>query len=101
MVITEYSTNKGANWTNASSKPNGNSYLLKSGNSEFTKKNNIYDLAGNMQEWTTELLSDVSVLRGADYYMKGLSLPAACRIPANSAEYLGNSLGFRVALYIQ
>ncbi len=56
----KYSTDYGANFTNAiasTEKPENSSYLLGTGETDYTKKNNIYDLAGNCWEWTTEFYS--------------------------------------------
>ena len=53
----KYSTDNGKNFTDATAsteKPENSSYLLGTGVSDYTKKNNIYDLAGNCLEWTTE-----------------------------------------------
>ena len=60
----KYSTNYGVNFNDAptsTEKPENSSYLLGTGVSDYTKKNNIYDLAGNCWEWTTE--SDSSATR--------------------------------------
>ena len=40
--------------TISTEKPDNSAYLLGTGVTDYTKKNNIYDLAGNYQEWTTE-----------------------------------------------
>ena len=56
----KYSTDNGKNFTDATAsteKPENSSYLLGTGVSDYTKKNNIYDLAGNCLEWTTESYS--------------------------------------------
>lgn len=61
---------------------------------------NIYDLAGNVWEWTMEAYSTSRrVSRGGGYYDGGSGGPASGRnnvIPA----YSYNSIGFRVALYL-
>ncbi len=51
-------------------------WLLKTGNTEYTKRNNIYDLAGNVWEWTTEKFvkpndSYCPVLRGGSFELGG------------------------------
>jgi type II secretory pathway pseudopilin PulG len=54
--ITSYSLSSGETWIEAASitrEINAN-WMLKTGNSEYTKANNIYDIAGNMAEWTNE-----------------------------------------------
>jgi len=64
----KYSTNDGTNFTDVTTsteKPDNKRYLLGTGVTDYTKKNNIYDLAGNCIEWTTESdFSDDRVFRG-------------------------------------
>ena len=64
----KYSTNNGTNFTDVTTsteKPENRDYLLGTGVTDYTKKNNIYDLAGNCWEWTTESYSsDGRVYRG-------------------------------------
>ena len=64
----KYSTDLGKNFTEAKTsteKPENRRYLLETGVTDYTKKNNIYDLAGNCAEWTTEShSSDGRVSRG-------------------------------------
>ena len=65
------------------------------------KVKNIYDLAGNVLEWTMESYSTTNrTYRGGDYIYSGSDDPVSVRrisdIPSSS--YTG--LGFRVALYL-
>ena len=64
----KYSTNNETNFTDVTTsteKPDNKIYLLGTGVTDYTKKNNIYDLAGNCWEWTTEFdSSGVQVSRG-------------------------------------
>lgn len=64
----KYSTVHGGNFidvTTSTQKPEDKDYLLGTGVTEYTKKNNIYDLAGNCWEWTTESYSSFNrVYRG-------------------------------------
>ena len=53
--ITEYSTDHGITWTKATTKPYDIEALLKTGESDYTKRKNIYDLAGNVAEWINEI----------------------------------------------
>ena len=60
----KYSTDNGKNFTDATAsteKPENSTYLLGTGVTDYTNKNNIYDFAGNCWEWTTE--SDSSAYR--------------------------------------
>lgn len=59
----KYSTDYGNNFTDVTAstqKPENKSYLLGTGVTEYTKRNNIYDLAGNCDEWTTGSFSSNS-----------------------------------------
>ena len=70
------------------------------GSNENYMIKNIYDLAGNVAEWTMEAYNDNHrVIRGGDYGESGLVNPISRRnhnIPTDSF----GSLGFRIALYI-
>ena len=62
---------------------------------------NIYDIAGNVWEWTLEKASDTYnpfVNRGGGCSRTGLGLPAACR-EYNSTDFSVGVLGFRVSLF--
>ena len=53
------------------------STLLPTGSAEYTKVNNIYDLAGNVEDWTLEAYSTNSrTIRGGGYYIYGYYNPA-------------------------
>jgi hypothetical protein len=99
----KYSTNNGANFTDATAsteKPENSLYLLGTGVSDYTKKNNIYDLAGNCLEWTTESnSSSYRVYRGGSYTDVGFEFPASGRFfySADCSDYVNS---FRSALYV-
>ena len=92
-----YSTN-GTTWSNSSTKPIG-SYLIKTGASNETKANNIYDLAGNLAEWSSGKKSSNVIRRGGNYGTNSSSYPASYRDSVSTAIY-GNFCGFRVVLYL-
>ncbi len=69
------------------------------GRNEAWKANNIYDLAGNVGDWTTEALSsDARVYRGGIYKDDGSSVPASGRDDDSGDSY--GIIGFRPALYL-
>ena len=70
------------------------------GRNEAWKANNIYDLAGNVWDWTTEAYSsDKRVQRGGSYCNGGSGTPASCRANDVSGQSI-NDFGFRPALYL-
>ena len=74
--------------------------LLTAGATERNSAKNIYDVAGNCWEWTTESISsDRRVVRGGDYGNNGFTYPAYFRV--NSSPDLSSSgLSFRSSLYV-
>ena len=64
---------------------------IPAGSAEYTKTNNIYDMAGNVWEWTTEAYStNRRVCRGGNYYNNGDNGPVAYRsyyYPGGSGSY--------------
>ena len=75
---------------------------LKKRYSEYWKAKNIYDLAGNVREWSTECFSisgESCVFRGGDYFYSGESDPVSHRYLHN-ATYGDGCIAFRVTLYL-
>ena len=71
------------------------------GKSEYWKANNIYDLAGNVYEWTQEKWSTYTnrVCRGGIRDYDGDRCPAAYR-GINGASSTHNTVGFRASFYL-
>ena len=98
----EYSADDAKTWDDdETEKTEDESWLLTTGASEANKAKNIYDLAGNVDEWTMEADSSTyPVFRGGSYNYNGGYNPASYRnynIPSN----FSNHLGFRPSLYIK
>ncbi len=109
---------EGANYTGYEEN-DGNTYAyyveMATGTSESTKLKNIYDLGGNMYEWTTERGSHKAtddnattydqkthaVHRGGGFNSSGANFPVAIRYGDNRASSTYSSFGFRVALYLK
>ena len=79
----------------------GNGILVTTGTSEKNKVMNIYDVAGNVLEWTLEKTSATShpcAYRGGYFSLTGSNFPAAGRVN-DTTGYSGGSIGFRVSLF--
>jgi len=82
-------------------KENSKSVLLTTGATKRNSVLNIYDLAGNVWEWTLETTTDTSKpgsVRGGSCYNDGETYPASCRYNdiTTDSDY---ALGFRITIY--
>ena len=92
-------------YTNSSgstaTKNSGISTRIPTGSTEYTKANNIYDLAGNMCDWTMEARrTSYRVCRGGGYYYVGTNYPASDRY-YYSPTVSPSDVGTRATLYIK
>ena len=104
----KYSLNKGANWSSSTyTKQRGEGLLHTTGAVEQFKLLNIYDLAGNVWEWTLENSSYSSApcrSRGGDFVdLDGTDIPASARnLYGKEGDPTTNNyhgVGFRVTFY--
>ena len=86
---------------NTATKNKDSSTRIPTGSAEYTKANNIYDLSGNVRDWTMEAYyTNGRVLRGGGYGSTGTDYPADYRYDYYPT-YSGNGYGCRSALYIK
>ena len=88
-------------WGNHLHTENSPHKVVETGSREEWCANNIYDFAGNVDEWTQEKNeSSYRVIRGGNYIVNGYYYPVAyrnCNNPCN--DYIHT--GFRATLYIK
>ena len=99
----QYSLNNGSHWLQAPyNKTSNESILLTTGASNAFEKQNIFDLAGNLWEWTLEysnVNSQPCVVRGGSYESSASSeLNVNSRSNNTSAQSYW-SIGFRITIY--
>lgn len=89
-----------SNWGNYADNVNSAREVMITGSREYWKANNIYDIAGNVDEWTQEMDGKYTVLRGGIYNEEGSILPANCRTSTGTI-FKSPTTSFRIALYIK
>ena len=95
--IAEDSTEWGNHW-NTENSPRK---VVETGSREKWCDNNIYDFAGNVDEWTQEQnKGSYRVFRGGNCYGNGDYCPVACRCYSSPVVGYGHA-GFRATLYIK
>ena len=89
------------NYNNSLAPANENSGTKRTaGFNENWKVKNIYDLAGNVWEWTSEADSSNFIYRGGSYSLDGSDRPVSYRFNYRPST-TGDFLGFRSRLYIK
>ncbi|MCI9017062.1 MAG: hypothetical protein HFJ53_07880 [Clostridia bacterium] len=94
-----HSTDGGATWVES---PVTRRTLMKTGASNETRTKNIYDIAGNLYEWTSERYNGQGIARSACYITDARVGPAAYRY--NSGANTSTTLfytSFRPVLYVK
>ena len=88
-------------WGNHCITENSPKKVVETGSREEWCANNIYDFAGNVDEWTQEQNeSSFRVIRGGDYNSNGNDYPVAYR-DFDDPNCNFNNTGFRATLYIK
>jgi len=86
--------------TDSSTWGNYGGELKNTGSVSTYQARNIYDLAGNVWEWTMEAYSTSDrVLRGGVYGYNGSNRPASFRF-SDDPTFYSDDFGFRVTLYL-
>ena len=100
----KYTTDAGETWTDVTTftKNKNVNVILTTGASERNSKSNIYDIAGNVWEWTLEYSAIAATpcsIRGGKFSASGSKYVAASRL-YNVSKYNNCDIGARVTFYI-
>ena len=88
-------------WGNYSNTTNSPKNVMPTGSDEKWSVLNIYDIAGNVEEWTSERFKNVGrVLRSSSYSYRGYDRPACYRGSTSQGD-ISFGKGFRVVLYLK
>ena len=101
--IPKYSIDSGKSFVNCPySKDEIESVALTTGATNEFSKMNIYDIAGNMWEWTLEISYNTSLLctnRGGGYSHEGTVFYASYRNPVAINKGSADNVSFRISIY--
>ena len=117
LTVDQWNTKK-ADIANANESTDTTNYNLDArieiptGSYDEFKLKNIYDLAGNMWEWTTEVgdhkdkvettnSGSIAVFRGGCFNYSGTDGPLCSRHGYHSSSTMAVDIGFRVVLYVK
>lgn len=104
--LTDESKNTYTTDSISSDKEKDKATLFTAGSSSYTRINNLYDIAGSLSEWTMEgmtvetddMVSYARIVRGGNYKEKTTGVSYR---DSRIQDYIGNDVGFRIALYIK
>ena len=104
LSTAKYSTDNGNSYTQISgsyTKQESSNIILTTGATNTRNVlNNIFDLAGNVNEWTSESRENEKVCRGGCSVYNGAIKTVSIREAESSGNFCSENIGFRIALYL-
>ena len=87
---------------NTSEKEMNDTMIIPTGSAEYSKINNVYDMAGNVSEWTLESTEGISrCTRGGKCNISGYTQSVSYRNGGSPHSVYDGKIGFRAYLYIK
>ena len=82
-------------------KASGSVAVIPTGSTEYAKTNNIYDMAGNLNEWTMEAYSTTCrIVRGGNWQYNGTTVNSISTRTEYTPTNNDTTYGFRLAMYL-
>ena len=82
-------------------KASGSVAVIPTGSTEYSKTNNIYDMAGNLNEWTMEAYSTTCrIVRGGNWQYNGTTVNSISTRTEYTPTNNDTTYGFRLAMYL-